>query len=41
MLSGLGIDGRFGYTAIGRTPDEAATMEEATREAVASTREGP
>jgi hypothetical protein len=36
MLSGLGIDGRFGYTAIGRTPDEAATMEEATRDAVAS-----
>jgi hypothetical protein len=31
MLSGLAIDGRFGFTAIGRTVGEAAAMEERTR----------
>jgi class 3 adenylate cyclase len=36
MLSGLAIDGRFGFTAIGRTVEEAAALEEATRAAVAS-----
>ena len=36
MLSGLAIDGRFGLTAIGETPDEAARMHEATRAAVAA-----
>jgi hypothetical protein len=34
MLSGLAIDGRFGLTAIGETPDEAARMHEATRATV-------
>ena len=28
---GLAIDGRFGFTAIGRTVDEAAALEEAMR----------
>jgi PGM1 C-terminal domain len=36
MLSGLAIDGRFGLTAIAETPDDAARMHEATREAVAT-----
>lgn len=35
MLSGLAIDGRFGVTAIARTPDEAEAMFETTRAAVA------
>ena len=35
MLSGLAIDGRFGLTAIGRTPDEASQLYEGTRAAVA------
>ena len=35
MLSGLAIDGRFGLTAIGETPEEAARMHEATRATVA------
>ena len=35
MLSGLAIDGRFGMTAIGRTPADAEAMFEATRGAVA------
>ena len=35
MLSGLAIDGRFGLTAIGETPDEAAGMHEVTSAAVA------
>jgi hypothetical protein len=30
MLSSLAIDGRFGLTAIGRTPEEAADLYEAT-----------
>jgi hypothetical protein len=34
MLSGLAIDGRFGLTAIDRTPDGAARMHEATRKTV-------
>ena len=34
MLSGLAIDGRFGFTAIGRTVEEAAAMEAGTRAAV-------
>lgn len=34
MLSGLAIDGRFGVTAIARTPAEAEAMFEATRETV-------
>jgi hypothetical protein len=34
MLSGLAIDGRFGFTAIGRTIEEAEAMEEGTRAAV-------
>ena len=36
MLSGLAIDGRFGLTAIAETPDDAARMHDATREAVAA-----
>lgn len=35
MLSGLGIDGRVGLTAIGRDPDEAERMREATENAIA------
>ena len=35
MLSGLAIDGRFGLTAIGETPEDAARMHEATRATVA------
>ena len=35
MLSGLAIDGRFGLTAIGETPEDATRMHEATRAAVA------
>ena len=35
MLSGLGIDGRVGLTAIGRDPDEAEQMREATENAIA------
>jgi hypothetical protein len=38
MLSGLAIDGRFGFTAIGRTVEEAAALEEATRAAVSDAR---
>ena len=34
MLSGLAIDGRFGLTAIGETPEEAARLHEAARAAV-------
>jgi hypothetical protein len=34
MLTGLAIDGRIGLTAIGRTSDEAAELEEATRHAI-------
>jgi hypothetical protein len=34
MLAGLGIDGRFGYTALGRNPDHAADLEARTRAAV-------
>jgi hypothetical protein len=34
MLSCLAIDGRFGLTAIGRTPEQAAELYEATRSAV-------
>jgi hypothetical protein len=34
MLSGLGIDGRFGLTAIAETADDAAHLHEATRAAV-------
>jgi hypothetical protein len=34
MLSGLGIDGRFGLTAIAETADDAARLHEATRAAV-------
>jgi hypothetical protein len=36
MLSGLTIDGRFGLTAIGETPEAAARMHDATRAAVAA-----
>ena len=36
MLSGLAIDGRFGLTAIGETPEDAARMHEATRATVAA-----
>ena len=36
MLSGLHIDGRFGLTAIGHTPDEADALHEAARSAVES-----
>ena len=36
MLSGLAIDGRFGLTAIGETPEEAARMHDATRATVAA-----
>ena len=35
MLSGLAIDGRFGLTAIARTPSEAEAMYEGVRSAVA------
>jgi hypothetical protein len=35
MLSGLGIDGRVGLTAIGRDPDEAEQLQEATGVAIA------
>jgi hypothetical protein len=34
MLSGLAIDGRFGLTAIGQTPEQAAELYHATRPAV-------
>jgi hypothetical protein len=34
MLSCLAIDGRFGLTAIGDSPEEAADLDEATRAAV-------
>ena len=34
MLSGLAIDGRFGLTAIGETPEDAARLHEAARAAV-------
>jgi hypothetical protein len=34
MLAGLAIDGRFGVTAIARTPDEADAMYEAVRTTV-------
>jgi len=34
MLSGLAIDGRFGLTAIGRTPGEAAMLHDAVRAAM-------
>ena len=34
MLSGLAVDGRFGLTAIGRTPRHADELFDATREAV-------
>jgi PGM1 C-terminal domain len=34
MLSCLAIDGRFGLTAIGRTPEQAAALYQATRSAV-------
>jgi hypothetical protein len=34
MLSCLAIDGRFGLTAIGRTPRHAKQLFEATRKAV-------
>ena len=33
MLSGLAIDGRFGMTAIARTPEAAAGLEAAVRNA--------
>lgn len=36
MLSGLAVDGRFGLTAIGRDPAEAAGMHQAARAAVAA-----
>ena len=36
MLSGLAIDGRFGLTAIGKSPDEAGRMHEGARAAVAA-----
>jgi hypothetical protein len=36
MLSCLAIDGRFGLTAIGDSPEEAADLYEATRAAVAA-----
>ena len=34
MLSCLAIDGRFGLTAIGRTPEQAADLYERTGHAV-------
>jgi hypothetical protein len=34
MLSCLAIDGRFGLTAIGRTPEHASDLFDATREAI-------
>jgi hypothetical protein len=34
MLSGLAIDGRFGFTAIARTPDAALAMEDALKATV-------
>jgi hypothetical protein len=34
MLSGLAIDGRFGLTAIARTPTEAAAMQDGVKRAV-------
>ena len=34
MLSCLAIDGRFGLTAIGRTPEQAADLYERTGNAV-------
>jgi hypothetical protein len=34
MLSSLAIDGRFGLTAIGRTPDEADELYEAAAAAM-------
>jgi hypothetical protein len=34
MLSCLAIDGRFGLTAIGRTPEQAADLYERTGRAV-------
>jgi hypothetical protein len=36
MLSGLGIDGRFGLTAIAETPEAADRLEAAVREATAA-----
>jgi hypothetical protein len=30
MLSGLQVNGRFGLTAIGRTPEDAETLHRAT-----------
>jgi hypothetical protein len=36
MLSGLAIDGRFGLTAIGRTPAEADELHDRTRAAVSA-----
>jgi hypothetical protein len=36
MLTGLAIDGRFGLTAIGEAPDDAARMHEATQATVAA-----
>jgi hypothetical protein len=40
MLSCLAIDGRFGLTAIGRTPEQAAELYEATKSAVNGAIEG-
>jgi hypothetical protein len=37
MLSGLGIDGRLGLTAIGEDPEQAEELLQATREAISST----
>jgi hypothetical protein len=34
MLSGLAIDGRFGLTAIGRTPEQSAELYQATKSVV-------
>jgi hypothetical protein len=34
MLSCLAIDGRFGVTAIGNTPEQAEALYDATRAAV-------
>jgi hypothetical protein len=36
MLSGLAIDGRFGLTAIAKTPAEAAELEVRVRDAAAN-----
>ena len=40
MLSCLAIDGRFGLTAIGRTPEQAANLYERTGDAVHQREEG-